>query len=193
MVSKGKLSLAWLMLVIMMLGANTQVQAQGEEVVDEHGSAIATLMEARDQLNRQAALITSEDELIKYQKFTDPAYNPMNALSTNGRKEFLDSLQFGPNGLASFQYDVLVRELRPVESYAVLELFGVQEIITSLHHEKEATDLDRMLNDAASIKFMLCDHASLDDQCGPYVRGRCLSTATCGGTGDSWCHPPSCP
>lgn len=182
--------------LLISFGANTQAQDKYDSVSAQPSEVRGVSATVRDQLNRQGALIKSRDELSEYREIAEPSRDPLSALSASGRREFLNSLQFGPSGLASFQTDVLERELRPVQSYAILELFGVQEAIGGLRHAREVTELDKKLNEAATQGFW-CDTSSMgggncDDD--PYVEGRCISTATCGEDPfPGQCHPPSCP
>ncbi|MGY6553279.1 MAG: hypothetical protein ACXIUM_02035 [Wenzhouxiangella sp.] len=154
----------------------------------ETNSTPVSLSDLRVQLNLKGALVRSPEHLSRHLQSFAEGQSPLDQLSAQGKSESLASLQFGPSGVASMNTDLLERELTPTQSYSILELFGWQELAPRLRHAKVKTEMDAQLN-------FLCDGASFgsDDCTGGYVRGRCISTATCGGFGGGWCHPPSCP
>lgn len=91
-------------------------------------------------VNREIAAIRSDDDLDAFLiQGDEPKANPLGYLSDVGRKIFLDSLSFGPRGLASFNTSILELELSPVEAYSVLALFGHQEVALQLRFSAESS------------------------------------------------------
>lgn len=57
-------------------------------------------------------------------------------LSPTAKEIILNSLVFGSNGLASFNYTVVKDELDPDQSYQLLALFGVQHLIRDIYEDQ---------------------------------------------------------
>lgn len=60
------------------------------------------------------------------------ADSPMAAFSLNARKRFIAGLQFGRQGLASYDYEPITSELTAAQAYRLLSLFGAQRTISLL-------------------------------------------------------------
>lgn len=93
-----------------------------------------------NELARIYAPIKTETDLYNHVTFAEKS--PLNALSPSGKQLFLSSLTFGKNGLTSFQYDILERELTPTEIFGVLRLFGLQGDTYKLHNARTESSLD---------------------------------------------------
>lgn len=70
--------------------------------------------------------IRSARGLKRYLQTTPPGASPLDAFPPGGRKRFLASLKFGPNGLGGFRNDDLDHELTHAQAVRVLALFGLQ-------------------------------------------------------------------
>lgn len=148
----------------------------------------------RFEMDRQGALIKSMDDLEEYLHGDKEAASPLYLLSDEGINELLDSLRFGNDGLASLNIQPLERELTPTESYAVLELFGLQNLVFHMDNDRVETDTDNRLNFCGG-NFMPFDgeHQSLSICDGDYLHGyECAGVGTCRRAGGRVCHPPSC-
>jgi hypothetical protein len=86
------------------------------------------------------APIRSASELATY--LGETPSSPLNRLSAEGKRRFMDSLVFSEKGLASYRYAELRAELTPVEIEQVLGLFGV---------DRNASLLTRTPSSASSL------------------------------------------
>lgn len=77
-------------------------------------------------LASQFATITSVAELQAYRHFHDTT--PLDAFTPLNRAKFIRSLRFFSGRLGGWRYDVFAEDLTPGEAYAVLSLFGYQEM-----------------------------------------------------------------
>jgi len=94
------------------------------------------------ELNAISAEIKSRADLARHESERDRP-SPLDALSKEGRREFLKSLKFNELGLASYRYDALERELTVSQAYLILALFGAQDEVAMLDGLEVETDLDR--------------------------------------------------
>src|SRR5690606_7401891 len=78
------------------------------------------------ELDALFAPIRAWSHLENYLETPRGLAGPFAALSDRGVKKFLDSLVFTEKGLASFDGDVLVRELSASQIYELLGLFGLE-------------------------------------------------------------------
>ena len=140
--------------------------------------------------------IRSAAELDQHLSAMDRKGSPLAALSERGLRTFISSLHFGMHGLGSFNSEVLELELTPVQSYAILALFGHEDAVFRLNHSRTPTLLDVELNSFCWIRGVGEDavHSRLFgcDDSGPYVTGICFGIGTCKNEAGYTCHPPSC-
>lgn len=78
-------------------------------------------------LNERVALIHSKSDLENYLKLTPSGRSAFRHLSLTNRKIFLDSLVFANAGVGSYNYDVLVSNLKINQVRDILALFGLQD------------------------------------------------------------------
>lgn len=143
------------------------VRYTGNTVTDV--DAIST-GEARFLTDRRAAPVKSAEDLHDYLRSAGHQGTPLDFLSDEGRSIFLNSLQFGDDGLASFNSAVLREELTADQAYALLSLFGFQ---------------------SAAAEWLSPESPHIDAE-NQYVEGYCVGVGTCRKDEDHWCHPPSC-
>lgn len=145
------------------------------------------MAELRHQVALSGALIRSSEDLSAHLAEFKEGASPLDLLSHDARNEFLTSLQFGSRGVASLNPSALERELTATQTYAVLELFGWQELTWQLSYEKSKTELDLQFQQP-------CGDGIFGNTCpdGPYVKGVCLHQGTCQLDDCCACHPPSC-
>lgn len=151
---------------------------------------------AVNELAQLYAQIKSEADL--YDHLTYDRKSPLNALSQRGKDEFLKSLTFNDQGLTSFQYDVLERELTPTEVYGVLRLFGLQGDTYKLDQARAKTTLDQALlnvNSGNRLSRLQVDNFTNTSSGGygtigddNFLEGyRCVSSGTCAKTENMAC------
>lgn len=142
--------------------------------------------QSRQQADRQSRLdyllapIKSAADLTRYLSSHASGTSPLDSLSPAARQRFLSSLVFTDRGLASFDYQDLVKELTPTEIYRVLSLFGAQQLVGEFTHAKVRTEADRLL--LARQPYLKC------------LKGwYCESHGTCAkGTPDVCCNLNTC-
>lgn len=91
---------------------------------------------------------------------------PLHALSTGAQVRFLQSLVFTENGLASFYYEDMQRELDATEAYRILSLFGAQNSTRAIPGIRIASKSDELIMTPAADG-------------GDHVGYLCHSRATC--------------
>lgn len=172
--------------IVLLLAAMATFTNAGEQVMpDSHkvDPVIAAYFER--MMNHKEAPIKSRAELIAH---LEKGNSPIDALSDAGRQMFLDSLEFGDNGLASFRKVELEAELTPTQIYEILKLFGFQRAISGFSSARIETQADLDLLE----KEKETGYSIQSGVCGEYVPGRCGGTGWCRITSDACCHPPSC-
>lgn len=115
----------------------------------------------------EMAPIKSASDLSAYLRTAGPD-SPLMALSPGARERFFESLRFNENGLVSYRYEDLGRELTVSQAYRLLALFGAQRTAHLVHARVESpADL------AASVKprvpALMSDHEEF----------RCISPHNC--------------
>lgn len=182
-----------------MVGASVSVAGADEHrskllEPDEHPQALMIdEIRLRETVSGALAQIRSKDNLDSHLAVAHIINSPILYLSDKARTRFLESLEFSENGLASFDYRDLQRELTASQIYEVLSLFGMQKTIRSIPHLRVASDLDKAVIDAAYLPLScntpgpvlpgaggFCD----DDHWHNYV---CRSPGTCSGRNGSIC------
>lgn len=151
-------------------------------------------------LNRHAAIIKTEDDLVSHLAAAEWTGSPLDALSDDAKRRFIGDLVFGNGGVASFNSAVLTSELTPTESYSILALFGLQDAVVHMRHKKVETSLDAALNrscGAGGGGFWGIERAApgavgVSAACTEYVVGKCDGVGTCRHRTGYTCHPPSC-
>lgn len=71
--------------------------------------------------------------------------SPLDKLSPESKKRFIDSVVFTEKGIGGFYYGDLELELTPTEIYKVLSLIGQQHITSHLSGARVETVADRLL------------------------------------------------
>lgn len=147
------------------------------------GTAIANPAQdpgqARLALDRSIAPIQSTESLDQYLRTATKDGSPLYLLSESARSTFIDSLQFGDNGVASFRYQEIQDELTPTEAYKLLSLIGFQSMVSKLSHSRIQTATDYQL---------LANPQPLDG----IREGQCTGPATCKQLMGWFCHVASC-
>jgi hypothetical protein len=114
--------------------------AQGSDT-SSSDATIATRItqdtEARDAINRALAPIRSATQFAAYMA-TLPANSPMRALAPLDRALLSQSLDFGPDGLLSYDATTL-QGLTVSQAYQVLALFGAQGHTVDIKAPSRAT------------------------------------------------------
>ena len=113
------------------------------------------------------APIKSAGDLSDYLHTAGPE-SPLMALTPGSRERFVASLQFNENGLVSYRYEELGRELTASQAYRVLALFGAQRT-TYLLRARVESPADVAASDPPRIPLMMTDHMDY----------RCLSPHNC--------------
>lgn len=103
--------------------------------------------------------------------------SPMMALSQSARERFMAGLQFGSQGLASYDYEPITSELTAAQAYRLLSLFGAQRTLSLLPglEIESASDWEVMnFSDAEFSKKGGPVHDIID-----YPGFACVRRATC--------------
>jgi len=58
---------------------------------------------------------------------------PLDALSPEGRRQFLDSLFFSTGGLGSYNYSILTGELDFDQAYRIMQMFGQESSLRTIY------------------------------------------------------------
>lgn len=98
-------------------GAGGEIRSQGIDAAAERVQ------------DRAHSLIRSAEELELFLS-AEPAWSPLHALNDSGRRQFLGSLEFSEQGLASYS----IAGLQGVDEHlqiSILELFGEQASLTA--------------------------------------------------------------
>lgn len=103
------------------------------------------------------APIKSADDLAAYLR-TAGTDSPLMALSPGARERFLGSLSFNANGLVSYQYEDLARELTASQAYRLLALFGAQRT-THLVGARVEDGADEAVAAKPRVPQLRADHA----------------------------------
>jgi hypothetical protein len=171
-----KLTIVSIALFISLASLQSQARASTDAVTRFGGLS----SEVRLELDRESAPVKSQWALER--ELNSLQTSPLRYLSAAARAEFVESLQFGDNGLASFKYLPLARELTPSQIYLVLQLFGFQELTANFHNARIENELDARLIQGQKVGVM-----------NDGIReGQCVWRATCQASAGHWCHVPSC-
>ncbi|WP_159097558.1 hypothetical protein [Stenotrophomonas sp. SAU14A_NAIMI4_5] len=79
--------------------------------------------------------------------------SPMVALSQSARERFIAGLQFGSQGLASYDYEPITSELTAAQAYRLLSLFGAQRTLSLLPGLKIESASDREVMNSSDAEF----------------------------------------
>jgi hypothetical protein len=138
--------------------------------VVQHVEQIAT---ARDRADIVIAPIKSQEDLQNYLASANSG-SPLYRLSKPSQERFLASLRFNENGLTSFEYVDLERELSAEQAYRLMALFGAQHVVSLFKNIRQETPADRTI--------MASGPNSQD-----YPGYACQSRATCAKSFDTIC------
>lgn len=143
----------------MMLGAGFSASAApGARTYPDHVTlAQLDAEQARQELiDFELAPIKSANDLAAYLKAAGPE-SPFMGLTPGARERFIGSLVFNENGLVSFQYGDLSRELTASQAYRLLSLFGAQRTTYRLGARVES-EADAAVSQRSSIPKLRADH-----------------------------------
>ncbi len=133
--------------------------AQFNQSAPETGE-IESEVDVERELAVLLAPIKSKQDLDQH--LTRNVDSPINNLPLSVKWQFLGSLVFNENGLASFNYDILERHVSPTEAFEVLSLFGVQHTVRLFTGSKSTSRSDRLIMldaDGPSSSFTMdADH-----------------------------------
>ena len=95
----------------------------------------------KKETNYQLALVKNQEALGKVllQK------SPLDYLSAESKRRFVNNLKFGENGLSSFYYSDLEAELTATQIYNILSLFGAQHLTYLMKDARVESPLDATL------------------------------------------------
>lgn len=125
----------------------------------------------RQHVEQALAPIQSRQDLDDYLRQAS-SHSPLNRLSPDARKRFLDSLVFNQNGLVGYRYDDLSAELSATEAYQILSLFGAQRTASLVKGIRVTTPLDREI-------MSLTEYGSTLRAPDDHVDYQCVSRANC--------------
>ncbi|WAT14977.1 hypothetical protein [Xanthomonas fragariae] len=151
-----------------------------ENALADGSATLAEAMQAQRRLAKQNAPIRSQQLLAEYLVSQGSrGASPIDALSPSSRERFIRSLQFNANGLASFYYADIERELPLAEAYRLLALFGVQHTVGLFDRPRIVTLSDKDIQTAFSSapQMMKEDHTQY----------WCSGRATCSSMAGSIC------
>lgn len=100
---------------------------------------------ARDKLAFELAPIKNKHDLDAYLQSKNRAPSPLDSLSVPARTQFLNSLTFNENGLVSFSYQEIGRELNAKQVYQLLSLFGVQRAASLVRNARIDDKTDQLI------------------------------------------------
>ena len=119
------------------------------------------------RFSQSSAVIQSEDNLAEHLNTLKALGSPLLHLSETGRKEFIDSIVWTDGGIGSFSALPLELELNVTQAYQILQLFGLESVITSLKN----------LTIDSTLEFDVLDIYP-ENRCN--IRGyHCVPPATC--------------
>jgi hypothetical protein len=110
----------------------------------------------QESIDFEMAPIKSEMDLSEHLRTADK-HSPLMALSPGARQRFIASLGFNENGLVSYRYDDLARELTASQAYRLLSLFGVQRTTHLLGARTEAA-ADAAVSERPIVPRLRADH-----------------------------------
>lgn len=127
---------------------------------------------AHEALALAGARIKSLAEFHAYDFSVPPLANPVNRLSQDARRRFVDSLTFNDRGITGYATGDLRSELTAEQIYDILLLFGVPEDIYLFPDARVATRRDRDIMDKAHRLFAVdLRHRRIDTAaCRPFGR-----------------------
>ena len=145
----------------------------------------------QDLVAQQIAPIKSQVDLGNYLALRLDENSPLAALSPEARAQFISSLVFGANGLASFDYSSLRSELTPTQAYQVMALFGMQRTTALMKGLEIKSATDKMVMRNVHPTPMACGSYPTPGQgTGCDHEGyRCESRATCMQAMSAICTP----
>ncbi|WP_185754347.1 hypothetical protein [Luteibacter sp. 9135] len=153
--------------VALALGSATIVQAATSDV-------LAQDLAQRDAINRSLAPLHSADDLAAFT--ASGRASALDALAPLDRAVFLQSLQFGPDGLSRYDATAL-RGLTTAQAYQVLALFGAQAHAIDIQPSAKGAALATADRDASRVVPML----------EPLKGFRCAGHSTCSEDPSSAC------
>lgn len=98
----------------------------------------------RARLDVLGASIRSRSDLRIYLSATPRDLSPLEKLSPGAKRRFLASLFFNENGLVSYDYSDLARELVASDIYRLLSLFGAQRTVPLIKELRIETVMDEL-------------------------------------------------
>lgn len=133
-----------------------------------HASVEVTNEElANFRFSQDAALIKSQSDLDKHLQVLEVVESPLLYLSEPGRAEFVNSIVWTELGVGSFSTLPLELELNVTQAYQILQLFGLESVLSNLKH----------LTINSSLEFSIMNNQTQND-C-HIDRHRCQPPATC--------------
>ena len=98
----------------------------------------------RARLDVLGASVRSASDLRIYLATTPRDLSPLEKLSPGAKRRFLASLFFNENGLVSYDYSDLAKELSASDIYRVLSLFGAQRTVPLIRGLRIETATDEL-------------------------------------------------
>lgn len=146
-----------------------------------HASAEVTNEElAKFRFSQDAALIKSQSDLDKHLEVVEVVDSPLLYLSKSGRREFVNSIVWTELGVGSFSTLPLELELNVTQAYQILQLFGLESVVSNLKH----------LTINSSLELNIMENQTQSD-CN-IERHRCQRPATCRASNFDICIACNC-
>lgn len=165
---------ALLFAAALVFSSSVTVQAAEPEVqaAAKVSPQFCMIQSVRSDMGLLSAPIKSRGELARHIRDGRENGSPLRALSKKGSQRFIASLKFNEEGVTSYRYDVLEKELSVTEAYLVLSLFGAQDDIRMLTFARVDTQLDHDLLSVVEVAASCSGN-------GDYPNMQCSRRATC--------------
>ena len=120
---------ALLLAAALVFSSSVTVQAAESEVqtAAKVSPQFCMIQSVRSDMGLLSAPIKSRQDLARHIRDGRENGSPLRALSRKGSQRFIASLKFNEEGVTSYRYDVLEKELSVTEAYLVLSLFGLEK------------------------------------------------------------------
>ena len=145
----------------------------------------------RERVDSGLAPIRSRTDLSTHLASMGQIRSPLSYLSHDAQRRFVNSIRFGLNGVASFDFTALAAELTVSQAYEVLRLFGQQHTIRSIPGLRVEADMDRVILQLVarpafcSVAPIVKSRVMCDDD--HWHNMKCGSPGTCRGEVGSIC------
>lgn len=122
----------------------TVVKAKADEVSLDNNVELKLLKNAlvqQKQLNSLMAPVKSQSDLYEVSMQS----SALDSLTEESKQRFITSIEFNEEGVSTYYYEDLEKELTPTQIYKILSLIGVQHNITMYRNARVESLQDTML------------------------------------------------